>query len=695
MEILNPEKLVYSSRLLEYTTNHGKIAYIIRDFDPATKKDRVNVNLYDVSTRNIVQLTRHSYGGDKCGNLQLFNSNIYDESVPNQLAYLKQGKLHILPLNGGESYEARISALEIDSFKIFEDCLSNQLKIIVVMEVYPNLSPAETIAYDQEHNSKEGSGMHFQQLMIRHWDRWNTYHKRNHLFLGNLEVQSDESFTVTSLVDLMQGIHSDCPGKAPGQGNHDYVVSPNGEYIAMICRNYDEETLLQPNDFAWTTHTPLFLASLSSLQSSVDTKRPPIAWKRILPVTHRVYTNAPTFSADSTKLLFLAMKRAGYEADRSRIYLYFLTEDRYVNLTEEMTNCSFDSVYFDPEDDHILYANLAIHGSYRIVRLQLNTNYDQIIQWSWLQGDDSRMNIEIDITADGFDKYILFTESNLVKAFELKKLSIPTIQQTASPSILKQDSILFPSNFTPMTMTFIDWQQRAISQQHQFLPIPIEYAEQSFVTIACPAPHFSNGDIAMPLVQQYYFPGANQELVHGFYLLPSTFPTTTATTNATAASTADVILSSIEEAKSTLAAKSIPLLIIIHGGPQGAFCNAWNYRWNLATFAASQGYAVFAMNYHGSTSYGQNFCDSIRHQWGGAPYDDIRAGLAFILQEHPYLNDRKVAALGASYGGYMVNWLQGHNDDHQFCCFVNHAGIFSLRTEFFTTEELFFPGMSA
>lgn len=117
--------------------------------------------------------------------------------------------------------------------------------------------------------------------------------------------------------------------------------------------------------------------------------------------------------------------------------------------------------------------------------------------------------------------------------------------------------------------------------------------------------------------------------------------------------------------------------------------NAWNYRWNLSAFASGE-YAVVAVNFHGSSSFGEAFCDSINRDWGGKPYEDIMRGLDFVLQTYPYLNPDRVAALGASYGGYMMNWINGHTD--RFRCLVNHAGIFSLRSLYFNTEELFFPG---
>ena len=97
-------------------------------------------------------------------------------------------------------------------------------------------------------------------------------------------------------------------------------------------------------------------------------------------------------------------------------------------------------------------------------------------------------------------------------------------------------------------------------------------------------------------------------------------------------------------------AGSVPLVLIIHGGPQGAFINNWNYRSNLP-FYASRGYGVVSVNFHGSTGFGQKYCDSIRNDWGGQPYRDCMEGVRYILEQKQYLN----GAAGASYGGYMIN----------------------------------------
>ncbi|KAI9480368.1 MAG: Alpha/Beta hydrolase protein [Benjaminiella poitrasii] len=156
------------------------------------------------------------------------------------------------------------------------------------------------------------------------------------------------------------------------------------------------------------------------------------------------------------------------------------------------------------------------------------------------------------------------------------------------------------------------------------------------------------------------FVGAKDEQVHGWYLKPAGF----------------------EEGK------KYPVAFLIHGGPQGAWDDNWSTRWNPQIFAGA-GYAVVAINFHGSTGYGQAFTDSIGNNWGSHPFYDLETGLDYILKKYTYLDAERVAGLGASYGGYMINWINGHSD--KFKVLVNHDGTFSTTQVYYTTDELYFP----
>jgi dipeptidyl aminopeptidase/acylaminoacyl peptidase len=132
----------------------------------------------------------------------------------------------------------------------------------------------------------------------------------------------------------------------------------------------------------------------------------------------------------------------------------------------------------------------------------------------------------------------------------------------------------------------------------------------------------------------------------------------------------------------------VPVAMLVHGGPQGSFGDHWHYRWN-PQFYAGAGYAVLFIDFHGSTGYGQAFTDAISGDWGGAPYEDLMLGLDFALGKYTFLDGGRVAALGASYGGYMINWINGKTD--RFKALVCHDGIFDTRFAYYDTEEVWFP----
>jgi dipeptidyl aminopeptidase/acylaminoacyl peptidase len=130
-----------------------------------------------------------------------------------------------------------------------------------------------------------------------------------------------------------------------------------------------------------------------------------------------------------------------------------------------------------------------------------------------------------------------------------------------------------------------------------------------------------------------------------------------------------------------------PVLIQIHGGPEGNWGEEWSYRWNAQVFAGA-GYVVVMPNPHGSSGYGQAFTDAVNGDWGGRPYDDIMATVDYV-SALPYVDKDRIVAAGGSYGGYMIDWILGHTD--RFRALVSHAGVYDLASEMGTTEELWFP----
>ena len=135
--------------------------------------------------------------------------------------------------------------------------------------------------------------------------------------------------------------------------------------------------------------------------------------------------------------------------------------------------------------------------------------------------------------------------------------------------------------------------------------------------------------------------------------------------------------------------KTYPVALLIHGGPESSWTSGWSYRWNPQLFA-NQGYAVVMINPHGSTGFSSEFREAVRNDFGGVPYEDIINGLKYALENNKYMDKNRVCAAGGSYGGYMINWIEGHNDLFEFKCLVNHDGDFSGVAQFYGTDELWY-----
>jgi dipeptidyl aminopeptidase/acylaminoacyl peptidase len=138
-------------------------------------------------------------------------------------------------------------------------------------------------------------------------------------------------------------------------------------------------------------------------------------------------------------------------------------------------------------------------------------------------------------------------------------------------------------------------------------------------------------------------------------------------------------------------AKKYPLVVLIHGGPQSAWYDNWSYRWNPQVYA-NAGYVVFAPNPRGSVGYGQQFINEISGDWAGKVYVDIVNGVADVLRRNSFIDRNRIGAAGASYGGYMVNWILGHNNDprFRFKVLVSHDGVYNTESMYGATEELWF-----
>jgi dipeptidyl aminopeptidase/acylaminoacyl peptidase len=168
------------------------------------------------------------------------------------------------------------------------------------------------------------------------------------------------------------------------------------------------------------------------------------------------------------------------------------------------------------------------------------------------------------------------------------------------------------------------------------------------------------GQLALQPAESFWFEGAGGTRVQGFIVRPPDFDPS----------------------------RKYPVVYLVHGGPQGAWMDSWSYRWNPNMFAAP-GYVAVLVNPRGSTGYGQQFTDEISGDWGGKVFEDLMKGVDAVLARYPFLDGDNMAAAGASYGGYMMNWFNAQTT--RFKALINHDGVFNLRSMYGATEELWFP----
>jgi len=199
--------------------------------------------------------------------------------------------------------------------------------------------------------------------------------------------------------------------------------------------------------------------------------------------------------------------------------------------------------------------------------------------------------------------------------------------------------------------------EQATDRPNDVWSFDLKTAKLNRITDANP---FLGAEIVMNQLEEFWFEGAAGDRIHGFLLKPPFFDES----------------------------KKYPLLMLIHGGPQSSFGDDFHYRWNTQMFAAP-GYVVAMVNFHGSTGYGQAFTDSISGDWGGKPYEDIIKAVGYLHGAYPFIDKEKTGAAGASYGGYMIDWIEGQTGI--FDCLVAHSGVFDLRSMYGATEELWFP----
>ncbi len=354
------------------------------------------------------------------------------------------------------------------------------------------------------------------------------------------------------------------------------------------------------------------------------------------------------FTTDARRLIFSAKPRSRAEAwtTNSDLFEARVRGGRLRNLTEG--NPAADTRPIVSPDGRDLVYLAASRPGYesdrrRMMIRDLRTGRTREIAPGW-----DRSPEEIAFSADGRELYAVAADQGRRLLFRIDVETGTVLPLTAGGSV---GSL----NVAPGFLLF----------RRNSLSAPADIHRLDLATLSLDRITDVNADllagVRMGEFEQFSFPGWNEEPVYGYVMKPADFEP----------------------------GRRYPVAFLIHGGPQGSFADRFHYRWNPQVYADA-GFASVFIDFHGSVGYGQGFTDSIRGDWGGKPLEDLQRGLGAALSRFDWLDSERICALGASYGGYMVNWIAG-NWPERFRCLVNHDGLFDLRMMYFTTEELWFP----
>ncbi len=355
-----------------------------------------------------------------------------------------------------------------------------------------------------------------------------------------------------------------------------------------------------------------------------------------------------TFTPDGRSIVFSARLAGKSEPWSTNFDLYQVSVDapgQLTNLTE--ANPAWDTgPVFSPDGQTLAYRAMERAGfeadKYSIFLRDVFTGQTRQIAANWDRSADS-----LQWSKDGNSLFVTAGDVGNTKLFQIDARNgsvvaltgeghVGAVQQTDSGFVLSIDTLNRPSELYVKTF------------RGREMPVRI-----TNVNPQLDAKQFGE-------FEQFSFPGWNDETVHGYIIKPANYE----------------------------AGKKYPVAFLIHGGPQGSFGNGWSYRWNPQTYAGA-GYAVVMIDFHGSTGYGQAFTDAISQHWGDRPLEDLQKGWAHVKANYDFVDGNNACALGASYGGYMINWIAGNWSD-EFKCLVNHDGVFDIMGMGYSTEELWF-----
>jgi dipeptidyl aminopeptidase/acylaminoacyl peptidase len=465
----------------------------------------------------------------------------------------------------------------------------------------------------------------FDQLLYRHWNAYDNG-KRSHLFLISANCGGSDPSHPNCNPNSLCVESASAPANCVARD-----LTPGDHDVPPFSLGGQDQYQFSPDgrEIAFTSNLDEVQATSTNSDVFTLSLAAPNARPVNLTAANKGSDSTPLYSPDGRYLAIRSQFRAGYESDRFRLQLIERASGRILNLTEKFDRW-VEAVSWSP-DSSKLYFTAEDTGESPIYSIEVPGGQPREVVRGY---NDSPTP-----APDG--KSLVFARSSV--RFPTELFTIPSAAGNPKPATLLGEG-----------------------EHHSSSTARAEYSEKDDALApdsgARPLTHLNDAllsQIQMQPIEWFWFTGAEKKQVQGFIIKPPGFDPSS----------------------------KYPVKFLIHGGPQGAWGDDWSFRWNPNLFAAS-GYVVVMINPRGSTGYGQQFIDEINGDWGGRPFDDLMLGLDYAEQKYSFIDRQRECALGASYGGYMANWILGHSD--RFKCIVSHDGMFNPESAYGTTEELWF-----
>jgi dipeptidyl aminopeptidase/acylaminoacyl peptidase len=346
----------------------------------------------------------------------------------------------------------------------------------------------------------------------------------------------------------------------------------------------------------------------------------------------------PAYSPDGKYIAWRSQERAGYESDKFRLALYDRAAKTVKDLLPKFENWVDEFAW--AQDSQIIYFTSGTRGEAPIYsvgidlgRLKAGSTPNQLIE----SGEFSDIHVAPDGKSLLATRQLVSSPSEVIRLGDLNQWVLE-VNTPDPPSVAKEGTYHVYEGFVPTIEG-----HRIAGRLDRITHLNDSYLDK----------------LELPWMESFWFTATDKTKLQGFIIPPPNFDPK----------------------------KKYPTKLLIHGGPQGAWGDSWSYRWNAELFAAN-GYVVVMINPRGSTGYGQAIVDGVNGDWGGKPFTDLMTGLDYAEQHYPFIDKTRECALGASYGGFMANWILGHTD--RFRCIVSHDGMFNPESAYGTTEEMWF-----